>query len=78
MKASQFNRLRRILKQWYAKERRIEKLEYDAMDANNEVWRMYHMQVSSINHHIRRMYLMYPDALFSHSGPNAINDWLKD
>jgi len=78
MEPRQFNNLRKILKRWQDKERRTQRLEIDALDANDEGWKYYHFQYGYINHHIRRMYLMYPDALFFYSSPNSISDWLKD
>lgn len=77
MKSKQFKNLRAILKRWFDKERRTQKLEFDALDANDEVWKKYHLQLNDIKRHIRRMYLMYPDSLFFYSSVNAINDWMK-
>lgn len=79
MKARQFNRLRKILKKWYYKEGKIRRLEIDALNANDEIWKEYHLKYGYANHHIRRMYLMYPDALFSSTGDSrAINSWLSN
>lgn len=79
MKARQFNELRKILKMWFDKERRIFKLECDALEANDESWKKYHMMYGDVKHHIRRMYLMYPDALFTSTfDTRDINSWLKN
>lgn len=78
MKARRFNNLRTIFKRWLRLERQTEMLESEAMDAGDERWRAYHMKYGEIRHHIRRIYLMYPDAVFFYSSVNAISDWLKD